>query len=85
MPYVVVADDAFTMKPYLIKPYPDRLYDDTNSRVFNYRLSRARRVVEHAFEVEFVILNGGISRVVVGQLLPLPKLIRLGTRRNCFN
>ena len=40
-PFVVVADDAFPMKPYLLKPYANRLYDDINSHVFNYRLSRA--------------------------------------------
>lgn len=49
--FVIVADDAFPMKPYLLKPYPDRLYDDTSSRVFNYRLSRARRIVENAFGI----------------------------------
>jgi DDE superfamily endonuclease len=50
-PYVVVGDDAFPMKPYLLKPFPDRLYDDTRSRVFNYRLSRASCVVENAFGI----------------------------------
>jgi len=50
-PFVVVADDAFPMKRYILKPYPSRLYDDTNSRVFNYRLSRARRIVENSFGI----------------------------------
>jgi len=48
-PYVVVADDAFALKTYMIKPFPERLTDDLPSQIFNYRLSRARRIVENAF------------------------------------
>lgn len=48
IPFVVVADDAFALKPYIMKPYPFRNQPGPN-RVFNYRLSRARRVVENAF------------------------------------
>jgi len=48
--YVIVADDAFPLKTYLMKPYSRR--NLTNSqRVFNYRLSRARRCIENAFGV----------------------------------
>ncbi|XDV44729.1 hypothetical protein PO909_012969 [Leuciscus waleckii] len=39
LPFVIVADEAF----------PRRLPDD--QRVFNYRLSRARRIVENAFGI----------------------------------
>lgn len=63
-PFVVVADDAFPMKPYLLKPYPNRLYDDIDSRVFNYRLSRARRIVENAFGIlanRWRVLRGRMS------------------------
>ena len=66
LPYVVVADDAFPMKTYLLKPYPGRLYDDHHSRIFNYRLSRARRVVENAFGIlvnRWRVLRG---RMLVG-------------------
>lgn len=48
IPYLIVADDAFAMKPYLIKPYPYKNQPGPN-RVFNYRLSRARRMVENVF------------------------------------
>ena len=48
VPYVLVADDAFSLSTYLVKPY-----SHTNltreKRIFNYTLSRARRTVENAF------------------------------------
>lgn len=50
VPYVIVADDAFALKPYLLKPYPFRNLI-ASQRVFNYRLSRARRIVENVFGI----------------------------------
>lgn len=50
LPHVLVGDEAFPLKPYLLRPYPGR--GATNEqRVFNYRLSRARRIVENAFGI----------------------------------
>ena len=49
-PYVIVADDAFALKPYMLKPYGQRNLTP-DKRIFNYRLSRARRVVESAFGI----------------------------------
>ena len=49
-PYVLVGDDAFPLKHYLMKPYPGKLLRD-EMNVYNYRVSRARRCIENAFGI----------------------------------
>lgn len=50
VPYIMVADDAFAMTSYILKPYGYRNQPAPN-RIFNYRLSRARRVIENVFGI----------------------------------
>ena len=46
LPYVFVGDDAFALKSYMMKPYPQRDLT-TEKRIYNYRHSRARRISEN--------------------------------------
>jgi hypothetical protein len=47
---VIIGDEVFPLKTYLMKPYS---YTQLSfeEKVFNYRLSRDRRVVENAFGI----------------------------------
>lgn len=50
VPYVILADEAFSMSKHVMRPYA-RKNLDVKKRVFNYRLSRGRRYVECVFGI----------------------------------
>lgn len=50
LPYTFIGDQAFPLMVNLMKPYPDKNIT-RKEKIFNYRLSRARRVVENAFGI----------------------------------
>lgn len=50
-PYVTVADEAFPLNTYLMRPYAKRNGLTDEQRVFNYRLSRARLCIKNTFGI----------------------------------
>ena len=50
--FVIVDEEAFPLKKYLLRPYPGvSARNDESKQIYKYRLVRARRVVENAFGV----------------------------------
>ena len=50
LPYVLLGDNIFGLKTWLMNPYyGKRLLDD--KRIYNYRHSRARRTIENSFGI----------------------------------
>jgi len=51
IPYVFLGDEAFPLTQNLMKPYSGLHPVGSRQRIFNYRLSRSRRVVENVFGI----------------------------------
>lgn len=63
LPYVFVADDAFSLTTNIMKPI-NRKIGTKENKIFNYRLSRARRMIESVFGIlvaRFGVLQKPIS------------------------
>lgn len=50
-PYVFIADDAFPLREDTMKPFRQADLISQSRKIFNYRLSRARRIVENLFGI----------------------------------
>ena len=77
IPFHIVADDAFGLKTWLMKPYShqSQVYEE---KIYNYRLSRARRVVENAFG-----LLQARFRVFATTMLIRPEIVKTVTMCGC--
>lgn len=49
LPYFLVGDEIFALKPWLMRPYPGKLSE--KERIYNYRISRTRRTIENVFGI----------------------------------
>uniref|UniRef100_A0A336LXM2 CSON004584 protein n=1 Tax=Culicoides sonorensis TaxID=179676 RepID=A0A336LXM2_CULSO len=65
VPYVLVGDDAFAVQKHLLKPFALRNLTGTQ-RVFNYRLSRARRIIENVFGIMSAVFRVLRAPILLG-------------------
>ncbi|CAF4884599.1 unnamed protein product [Pieris macdunnoughi] len=70
VPYVFVGDSAFPLQNNIMKPYPGEYPKGSPRRIFNYRLSRARRIVENVFGI-----TASVFRVLRKPMLLQPKTV----------
>lgn len=69
VPYMLLGDKAFALNNYTMRPFEGNPEPRTPERVFNYRHSRARRVVENAFGI-----LSSVFRVLRKPMLLEPKI-----------
>ena len=50
VPYVFLGDDAFALKEFLMKPFPQQSLNEER-RIYNYRHCRARKISENLFGI----------------------------------
>ena len=50
LPHVFIGDEAFPLRTDFLKPFAAKELSE-DRRIFNYRLSRARRIIENVFGI----------------------------------
>ena len=76
IPYVCTGDDAFPFSSFMIKSYPQKGLT-TEKHVFNYRLSRMRRISENGFGI--LVNRWGVFRRPFSLETEKVKVIALAT------
>ena len=66
--YFFIGDEAFHLRENLMKVYPGQHPKGSKERIFNYRICRARRVVENVF-----CLESSVFRVLRNPVLLEPE------------
>lgn len=62
LPYVIVGDGAFPPKYYLLRPYTkNALLNNESNKIFNYRLSGARRIVDNPLRSRWRVFQGPLQ------------------------
>ena len=90
--FVFVADDAFALKNYLMKPFPQVGLDD-EKRIYNYRHSRARRISENLFGIianrwrvfrTVILLSPETIQILAMATLALHNFLRQSSSKNIY-
>ena len=72
VPYFFIGDEAFPLSDNLMKVYPGQHPKDSKERIFNYRICRARRVVENVF-----VFSSSVFRMLRKPMLLEPEKAQL--------
>ena len=51
LPYFLVSDEIFPLQNWLMRPYSGKALINDQRKIFNYRLSRARHIIEITFGI----------------------------------
>ena len=90
--FVFVADDAFALKNYMMKPFPQASLDD-EKRIYNFRHSRARRISENLFGIianrwrvfrKVILLPPATIQILAMATLALHNFLRQSLSKNIY-
>lgn len=94
LPHFILGDSAFPLLENVIKPYPGQTHaKGSKERIFNYRLSRARRIVENVFGImasvfrvlrKPMLIEPDKAQIVVLAIAHLHNFLRQGSSRTLY-